>query len=88
MSSWDFSYTKKAERDLVSLPKNIQRRIAKKMRFFSNTDNPLRFAEQIKDKLLGDYRFRIGEYRIIFDVNQNKKEIIILKIKLRDKIYK
>lgn len=88
MSSWVFLYTKKAEKDLISLSKDNQKRIANKMKFFASSDNPLKFAEPLKDKLLGSYRFRIGNYRIIFDINRNKKEIIILKVKLRDKVYK
>ncbi|MFH1759077.1 MAG: type II toxin-antitoxin system RelE/ParE family toxin [Patescibacteria group bacterium] len=88
MSNWIFLYTKNAEEDLISLPKDLQKRIAKKMRFFANSDNPLRFSSTIRDTTLGDYRFRIGDYRVVFDVNQNKKEIIVLKIKLRDKVYK
>ena len=87
-SNWKICYTKKAEKDFISLPKDLQKRIAEKMRFFSKSDDPLKFAERLKDISLGDFRFRVGNYRIIFDADSAKKEIYILKIRLRDKSYK
>ena len=80
------NYTKSAITDLVSLPNEIQKRIEKKMRFYEKTQNPIRFAERLTDFKDADYRFRIGEYRILFDLIDNS--IFILKIKNRKDIYK
>lgn len=38
------------------------------------------------DHQLGSYRFRIGDYRVIFDIENDK--IIILRVGHRAKIYK
>lgn len=80
------NYTKSAIADLVSLPNEVQKRIAQKMRFYEQVQNPKRFAEHLTDFKDADYRFRIGEYRILFDVVGNF--IFILKIKHRKDIYK
>jgi hypothetical protein len=40
------NYTKSAIIDLQSLPKAIQKRIAIKMRFYADADNPLRLVPQ------------------------------------------
>ena len=40
----EIHYTYKAGDQLKKLPSEIQRRIAKKMRFYANQSNPLRFA--------------------------------------------
>jgi mRNA interferase RelE/StbE len=67
------------------LPRFIQKRIIEKMRFYANQENPLKFAKHLVDYKEGEYRFRIGDYRLTFDV---KKEVIyILKIDKRDKSY-
>lgn len=79
-------YTQKSILDLKSLPQADQRRIADKMRFFSAADNPMKFAERLTDPSLGQFRFRIGNYRVIFDVEGD--EIFVLKIARRDKVYK
>jgi len=78
-------YTYKATRQLELLPKEVQKRIAKKMRFYTAQENPLKFAESLTDYREGEHRFRVGKYRLNFDVKDGI--IYILKIKLRDKAY-
>ena len=80
------NYTLSAVSDLRVLPKDTQKRIAKKMKFYSGLDEPLKFAEHLTDFRDAEFRFRIGEYRILFDVIGNS--IFILKIKHRKDIYK
>ena len=78
-------YTHKAGKQLKTFPRAIQKRIIKKMRFYADQNNPLEFAEHLTDRREGEFRFRIGDYRVIFDVKRNN--IYILKIGKRDKIY-
>lgn len=78
-------YTNKAVKQLENLPRQIQKRIVEKMRFYAKQENPLKFAKRLTDYREGEFRFRIGEYRLIFDVVKDK--IYILKIDKRDKIY-
>lgn len=78
-------YTHKAAKQLESLPYSIQKRIVDKMRFYAKQENPLKFAERLTDYNEGEFRFRVGDYRLIFDIT--KDVICILKIAKRDKIY-
>jgi mRNA interferase RelE/StbE len=80
------NYTHSAISDLNILPKEIQKRIARKMRFYSKQNKPLKFAEHLTDFRDAEFRFRVGEYRILFDVVGNF--IFVLKIKHRKDIYK
>ena len=43
--------------------------------------------KRLKNHPIAEYRLRIGNYRILFDVNWEKKEIYILKIGHRKDIY-
>ncbi|MCI5138821.1 MAG: type II toxin-antitoxin system RelE/ParE family toxin [Candidatus Electrothrix sp. AR1] len=43
--------------------------------------------KRLKNHPVAEYRLRIGNYRILFDVNWEKKEIHILKIGHRRNIY-
>ena len=81
----EIHYTYKAAADLKSLPRTVQKRIASKMRFYGEQKNPLRFVERLSEPLEGEYRFRIGKYRLIFDVVRDK--IFILKVRKRDEAY-
>ena len=75
-----------ALRDLKKFSKPVQKRIVGKLDFYARSPDPLGFAETIHDKSLGCYRFRVGDYRIIFDLI--KDDIIILVIGHRKDIYK
>ncbi len=43
--------------------------------------------KQLKNHSIAEYRLRIGNYRVLFDVNWEKKEIHILKIGHRRDVY-
>ena len=78
-------YTQKAAEQLKNFPYETQKRIVKKMRFYAKQKYPLKFAKRLNDYRQGEYRFRIGDCRVIFDA---KKDVIyVLKIGKRDKIY-
>lgn len=81
-----FEFKKKAAREIDKLPFQIRQRILKKLKFYSSQGNPLGFAEKLKDWRFGEYRFRIGDYRILFDIENSK--IIILKVGHRKDVYK
>ena len=77
-------YTRRAERDIKILESDTKDRIGKALIKYS--EEPLRFAEKLSDSILGEYRFRIGDYRVIFDIKGN--EIVILRVGHRREIYK
>lgn len=85
-------YTETALEDLESLPRPIAQRIAKKVKWFSEQNNPLQFAKSLHDTKFGQYRFRVGDYRIIFDINPRTKNVItilvILRVKHRREVYR
>ena len=81
-----FEFKVKAAKEIEKLPPQIRKRVLKKLKFYSSQKNPLRFAEKLKDRKFGEYRFRIGDYRVLFDVEDRR--IIILKVGHRKNIYK
>ena len=85
---WKLVFTKKAEKAFLRLNKNIQKRIKNKLGFYFSTWNPLQYAEKLTDPKLGTYRFRIGRYRLVFDVDEKWKLIILLVIDIRCQVYK
>ena len=78
--------TEGALRDLNALDDGTQRRIVEKLDFFASSSDPLYFANALTDHSVGSYRYRIGDYRAIFDVNKNV--IVIMAIGHRRDIYR
>lgn len=83
---FSFELKTKAAKEIDKLPSEIRRRILEKVKFYSSQQNPLRFADKLKDYRFGEYRFRVGDYRVLFDVEGQK--IIGLKVGHRKDIYK
>ncbi|MBM4177534.1 type II toxin-antitoxin system RelE/ParE family toxin [Candidatus Gribaldobacteria bacterium] len=81
-----FEFKSKAAKEIEKLSSKTRKRILEKLKFFADQGDPLRFAEKLTDFNFGEYRFRIGDYRILFDVEKTK--IIILKVGHRKDIYK
>ena len=71
---------------LQKLPKDIQRRIIGKLDFFCAQDDPLEFAESLTHRDIGEYRFRVGDYRIVVDAEQDT--LIVLLVGNRKEIYR
>ena len=80
-------FTKSAARDWARLPKRIQAQLRKKLNFFISQDYPLDAAIPMKDHTLGQYRFRIGDYRIVFDVT-NHNILVVIRAGHRKDIYR
>ena len=79
-------FYKKALKQFNSLPRNIQKQINDKMKFYLSQEDPLKFAKRLSRFELGEYRFRIGDYRVTFDV-ENETAYILL-IDHRSTVYK
>ncbi len=81
-----YLFRSSAEKKFAKLNSQIQDRIIKKLEFFISTVNPLDFAEPLTHHEIGQYRFRIGDYRVIFDVED--ETLVILSVGHRREIYK
>lgn len=82
--AYQILYTKSAFEDVKKLDTIVKKRIRKKIEKFSI--NPIATAKKLINFSIGSYRWRIGNYRIVFDIQGNK--IIILRIGHRREIYK
>lgn len=73
-----------AIRHLQELSGQSQKRITDKIDLYAGQQDPLAFAKHLVG--YGAYRFRIGDYRVIFEVSSNT--IYVLLIVKRDAAYK
>lgn len=77
-------WSEPASKELKKLDRSIAKRIFKKVTQLG--ENPLLFDVT---KIVGEpyYRLRVGDYRVIFDIQNDKLRIIILKAGHRKNIY-
>jgi mRNA interferase RelE/StbE len=70
-------FTPKALKQYKSLDNSAQKIIKKKMLEFASFENPFDHAKRLESFEYGEYRFRIGDYRVICDKDEDGKIIII-----------
>lgn len=79
---WKAIFSKKAEKSLKKIPKDYQKKI--KEAVLKLEINPFSHGTI---KLVGypvaQFRHRVGDYRILFDIWEEKKILMILDIKRR-----
>ena len=78
------TYTRRSIKDIAKLDRIVKKRIAKRLLDFEK--EPFKLSEHLKDYKFGKRRFRIGDYRVTFDIED--EEIVILRVGHRRKIYK
>jgi len=77
-------FDEEAIRFLNKLPKNISKRIFNKIQ--ETKENPHRYFIKLTNRQ--EYKLRIGDYRVIADINDSEIIIYVIKIGHRSKIYK
>lgn len=83
MSMYEIIFSEAAEKQLSKLEKEVQRRILAAL-------EKIRIRpESFVKKLVGDpaYRLRVGDYRVIMDIDKGKLLILVIKIGHRRNIY-
>ena len=82
--SYELIFDKIALEELNKLPKLIKERIWKKLQ--QSKENPYHFFIKLSSR--SEYKLRIGDYRVIADIKNNKLVILVLHVDHRRRIYK
>jgi len=81
---YNLVYTNRADKDIQKLSPEVKKRIGKTLLRYKH--DPHKYSETLRDPKIGSYRFRIGDYRVIFDLEGS--DIVVLRVGHRRDIYK
>lgn len=87
MSDYSLLFTPDAENDFRKLNLVVRKRIYKKLKWLLEHLDPLR-ALPLTGPWRGFFKLRIGEWRIIYNMDYRNSLIVVYVIGKRDKIYK
>lgn len=76
-----------ATRDLERLDKPVARRITKRINWLAANLDDIR-PEPFTADLAGFYKFRVGDYRIVYEILHDENVIVIHQIEHRREIYR
>ena len=77
-------YTRTAAKDIQKLDPVAKKKIKKKLEQY--VKDPFFYSKKLVKDEIGTYRWRIGNYRVVFDVDG--KNIVILRVGHRREIYR
>ncbi len=86
---WQIKFSETAVKQLKKIDKNTSKRIIDFFRErIAKTDNPRNIGKALKGPLGNFWRYRVGDYRIICDIQDNNFVILVLKVANRSEVYR
>lgn len=80
-------YSSKALKSLKKLDKSIQRLLISYMENVENLEEPRARGKALSANLKGFWRYRVSDYRIICEIEDDKLIICVVDVDHRRKIY-
>lgn len=80
-------YTETARKQLKKLDKTMQKKILDYMDEVGQLENPRSRGKALVENMRGLWRYRVGDYRVICEIQDSKIIISVLKIGHRKNIY-
>ncbi|GGE37019.1 type II toxin-antitoxin system RelE family toxin [Streptococcus himalayensis] len=85
---YSIEYSKKAQKQIKKLDKQIQRLLFAWIdKHLEGTDNPRAHGKGLTGNHANEWRYRIGDYRFICDIQDDKMVILALEFGHRKDIY-
>ena len=89
MKSYSVKYSNTAEKELEKLDTPMKNRIKKWIQDnLLNCENPRLHGKALTGDLKGNWRYRVGKYRIVADIQDDKVIILVVDVDKRNDIYK
>jgi mRNA interferase RelE/StbE len=87
---WRIEFSPLAERNLSQLDQQVAQRILKFLHArVARLDNPRMIGEALKGSKLGEFwKYRVGDYRIIANIDDETVRIIVVRLGNRREIYR
>ena len=87
MADWSVEFTPRAEKALKQLDRSVRKRVLGKLREIQRADDPRAFLKPMTGPLAGMFRLRVGDYRVIIDIQDERCVILALDVGHRSVVY-
>ena len=85
--AWEVRVSDSAAKELKKLGKSNASKILIYLRKIESRDNPRDLGKALKGNLKELWRYRVGDYRIICEINDGELIVLALKVGHRKNIY-
>lgn len=86
--AWTIEFDERAKRDLSKLDKPIQKRIRRYLQDrIATANDPKSFGHGLTHDLSGLWRFRVGDYRILCNIEDDRLIVLVVAVGHRSVVY-
>ncbi len=87
--AWTIDYTDSARKQLLKLDKQTARRIVDFMDArIASVDDPRSTGKALSGPLGGFWRYRVGDYRVICDIQDGALRVLVVAVGNRRELYR
>ena len=87
MADWSVEFTPRAEKAVKRLDRSVRKRVFDKLWEIQGADDPRDFLKPMAGPLAGMFRLRVGDYRVIIDIQDERCVILALDVGHRSVVY-
>ncbi len=80
-------FTPQAESNLTQLDRTIAQRVLRKIRWLAENFDDVT-PEPLTGQWQGMYKLRVGDYRVLYTINQPEEQITVHLVRHRREVYK
>ncbi|MGM7699809.1 type II toxin-antitoxin system RelE family toxin [Microbacterium sp. A84] len=84
---WSIELSPRAEKAMRKLDKQVARRVRDGLVRLASLEDPAVSCKALSGPLIGLWRCRVGDYRVILDINRGQVVIVALDLGHRGDIY-
>ena len=89
MKSYSVIISPAAEKTIAKLDKPVQQRIQKYLKDkLIGCENPRKYGKVLEGDLKNFWRYRVGDYRLVAEIQDDKILILIVDVDKRNDVYK
>lgn len=86
--AWRIEIDRDVQREMRKLDRQVAKRITAKLREISQLDDPRSTGKGLTGNLAGLWRYRVGDYRIVCDIEDGVLVILVVDVAHRSRVYK
>lgn len=85
---WLIEFDEAAEKDLAKLGQQARKDILNFLRKrIADRENPRDFGEGLRKNLSGLWKYRVGDYRVIAEIQDQRLVVLVVRVGHRRRIY-
>jgi mRNA interferase RelE/StbE len=83
---YEITFSKDADKAMRKMPRNVALIIANKIKELAGNPSEMRNVKKLTNH--PGYRLRVGDWRVVYTVNDNELLIHVVNVKTRGEVYK